>query len=1070
MRPARPPISAFLAGIGLLIWLSSSQRTPAQESQPASDPTLQTIALDGREFTLPVGFTLERAAGPPLVDRPITVGLDDRGRLYVGESSGTNDPVEKQLAAKPHRILRLEDRDGDGVYDHRTVYADRLMFPEGTLWHDGSLYVTAPPQIWKFTDTDDDGVADQREIWFDAKTLTGCANDLHGPYLGRDGYIYWCKGAFAEQTYERPGMTPFVTRAAHIFRRRADGQGPIEPVMTGGMDNPVDVAFLPSGERIFTTTFLVHPGGGQRDGLIHNVYGGIWGKDHDPIHQPAHRWTSPDLMPVLVHLGPAAPSGLHCFESSTFGPEFQHNLFAACFNLHQVTRHRLSPKGSTFEAQTTDFLTSPDLDFHPTDVLEDADGSLLVVNTGGWYKLCCPTSQLHKPDILGAIYRIRRADAARPADPWGREHDLLLARLGTDLKVEELDRLWTDPRHAFRKRLIAAYAALARGKPADLEATLAQLHSFARHHPRADVRRDVVWILAQSDAPSAGSLIRGFLDDPAESVRQAALNAASLLRLAIARDSIVPLLKQPSLPNRRAAAEALGRIGDGSVVPALLAAAALIDNDRMLDHALTYALIEIADATRTAEGLSDPSPRVQCIALVALDQIEGSHLSPNVLLKLLPQADPELNRTIWWILGRHPEWGDAVSRLLADQLAQAGSAAEADQILIDRLARFLTTPSVQNLVTSTLADAGSSAAQRRLVLQALARTRMEQPPTEWVEPLARLITSPIADESLTRNAIQAVAGFKPLLAAEPIQNALNAIAHDQEAPGPLRLAALATLGARLGALDRPTFDFLANLLNPDTPLSDRLTATDLLSQAQLSPELRADLARLLAQATSIELPRLLAAFKDLKDSELARTLLRSLEQSPGRFALAPGEIRERFANLPPDLRAAADSLAQSLDQSQAERAEKITRLLSELGPGDIRRGQRVFQSTKAACSSCHAVGYLGGRTGPDLSRIGDTRSERDLLEAIVEPSASFVRSYEPWIVATTTGQVHNGILVKDSADEVILTTAADTQVRIPRAEVEELRPGTVSVMPSGLDQQLTKQDLADLIAFLKASR
>ena len=53
----------------------------------------------------------------------------------------------------------------------------------------------------KFTDTNDDGVADKEEIWFDGKTLTGCANDLHGPYRGPDGWIYWSKGAFAKQEY-----------------------------------------------------------------------------------------------------------------------------------------------------------------------------------------------------------------------------------------------------------------------------------------------------------------------------------------------------------------------------------------------------------------------------------------------------------------------------------------------------------------------------------------------------------------------------------------------------------------------------------------------------------------------------------------------------------------------------------------------------------------------------------------------------------------------------------------------------------------------------------------------------
>src|SRR5690606_12488838 len=120
---------------------------------------------------------------------------------------------------RPHRVLRLRDTDGDGRFDESSVFADRMMFPEGVMYHQGSIYVAAPPQIWKLTDRDDDGVAEEREVWFDGKTLTGCANDLHGPYLGPDGWIYWCKGAFAEQTYEQPDGGSWTTRAAHIFRR-----------------------------------------------------------------------------------------------------------------------------------------------------------------------------------------------------------------------------------------------------------------------------------------------------------------------------------------------------------------------------------------------------------------------------------------------------------------------------------------------------------------------------------------------------------------------------------------------------------------------------------------------------------------------------------------------------------------------------------------------------------------------------------------------------------------------------------------------------------------------------------
>src|SRR3954464_6159530 len=308
---SRTGIAGMLAGLVIVV-------LAAPRAQPQPQP-------GGPSLSVPPGFVVERVAGPPLVNRPIVADFDDEGRLYVADSSGSNDKVDKQLEDRPHRIVRLEDTDGDGRFDKSVVFADRMMFPEGTMWLDGSLYVAAPPSIWKLTDTDGDGVADRREEWFQGKTLTGCANDLHGPYAGPDGWIYWCKGASAEQTYERPDGPPFVTRASHIFRRRLDGRGFVEPVMTGGMANPVGIAFTPGGERIFTTTVFQHPGGGHRDGLIHAVYGGVYGKVHAVIE--GHTRTGPDVMPVLTHLGPAAPCGLACYESGALGDELRGNLF-----------------------------------------------------------------------------------------------------------------------------------------------------------------------------------------------------------------------------------------------------------------------------------------------------------------------------------------------------------------------------------------------------------------------------------------------------------------------------------------------------------------------------------------------------------------------------------------------------------------------------------------------------------------------------------------------------------------------------------------------------------------------
>src|SRR5947209_5361632 len=136
----------------------------ASGTLPAGEPTapVNKVELNGHTFTLSAGFEIELVAGPPLVNRPIVADFDEQGRLYVADSSGSNENVELQLQKKPHRILRLEDTKGNGKFDQRTVFADQMMFPEGVLRHAGSVYVAAPPSIWKLTDTKGDGVADQR--------------------------------------------------------------------------------------------------------------------------------------------------------------------------------------------------------------------------------------------------------------------------------------------------------------------------------------------------------------------------------------------------------------------------------------------------------------------------------------------------------------------------------------------------------------------------------------------------------------------------------------------------------------------------------------------------------------------------------------------------------------------------------------------------------------------------------------------------------------------------------------------------------------------------------------------
>jgi putative membrane-bound dehydrogenase-like protein len=1016
----------------------------------------ESVSQPGPNLRVPPGFDVEQAAGPPLVDRPIVADFDEEGRLYVADSSGSNDRVDRQLAERPHRIVRLEDTDGDGRFDTSVVFADRMMLPEGTMWLDGSLYVAAPPSIWKLTDTDGDGVADQREEWFQGQTLTGCANDLHGPYLGPDGWIYWTKGAFAQQTYERAGTQALVTRAAHIFRRRPDDPT-IEVVMTGGMDNPVDVAFTPAGDRMLTATFVEHPQAGQRDGLLHAVYGGLYGKPHAVLD--GHTRTG-DLMPVMCQLGPAVPAGLTRYASRVFGADYRHSFFAAMFNLRKVTRHVLVPHGATFRTRDTDFLVSDDRDFHPTDVVEDADGSLLVIDTGPWYKLCCPTSQLAKPEVFGAIYRVRRTGAPRVNDPRGR-------RIAWDrIPPSEMTTLLADPRPAVVTRVLQAFAKAG----GDAVPALAG----ALRSRSADSRLNAVWALTRIEGPGARAAVRTRLDDRDEGVRRAAAYSAGLWRDSQALTALQDALTTGRPAVQRTAAEALGRIGDARSVAHLIAAAAA-PIDRVLEHSLTYAVIEIGDPrATTAAALVTRASRSKRTALIALDQMRGGRLAPEQVIPLLDSADSLLRTTAWWIARGHPEWGGVLEAFFRARITSRTLSAAERAELAEQLAAFTSQMAIQRLIAGMLVDGAQEA--RLVALGAMsaaaspalpAAARMKELPAPWASALARALSG---TDAVVRQALDVLRAIPAGGAATAgLDAALLGVARDANRPLEIRLDALSARPAA-ATLERDLFELVRTSLGPAVPAPGRARAAAVMERARLDRGQLLALAEVLGEASPLELPRLLQPFDRSADEEAGLAMLAALQRSKARSTLRAEMLRPRLAKYPPSVQRAGETLLAAIHAGEARQVDRLNEILAAAQGGDVARGQAVFNSSRAACSSCHAIGYLGGRIGPDLTRIGQVRSDRDLVEAIVFPNASFARGYEPVVVRTRTGLEHRGALRSDAPDEIVLTSATGRETQIPRWEIVAIDSDTTSLMPPGYAELLTREELADLVAFLKAAR
>jgi putative heme-binding domain-containing protein len=154
--------------------------------------------------------------------------------------------------------------------------------------------------------------------------------------------------------------------------------------------------------------------------------------------------------------------------------------------------------------------------------------------------------------------------------------------------------------------------------------------------------------------------------------------------------------------------------------------------------------------------------------------------------------------------------------------------------------------------------------------------------------------------------------------------------------------------------------------------------------------------------------------------------------------------------------------------------QRVKRLGTVINPqdilrlkGDPARGKQLFfKSAGLQCANCHKVNGTGSNVGPDLGQIGKKYTRAQILESILEPSKFIDPQYVSYVVGTTDGQLHTGLLVKKTDKEVVLRNAGDKETRIPAKRIEHMAPQKVSLMPEQLLRDLTAEQAADLVDYL----
>jgi putative heme-binding domain-containing protein len=134
--------------------------------------------------------------------------------------------------------------------------------------------------------------------------------------------------------------------------------------------------------------------------------------------------------------------------------------------------------------------------------------------------------------------------------------------------------------------------------------------------------------------------------------------------------------------------------------------------------------------------------------------------------------------------------------------------------------------------------------------------------------------------------------------------------------------------------------------------------------------------------------------------------------------------------------------------------------------GDAKHGETVFSREEVGCIKCHKVRDKGVDFGPALTEIGTKLGKDALLESILEPSAGVSFGFEAWQIELKSGDDAFGLIVSETVDEITLKDAKAIPMKIKKSDIKSRQQSKLSIMPAGLQQTMSTQDLVDLLEYL----
>ena len=1030
---------------------------PYNSETSAEAPPTAAEALES--LHLPAGFSATLFASEPEVQNPIAGTVDARGRVWVAENYTYAERSQRFDLRLRDRVVVLEDDDGDGVADKRTVFSDTLQMLSGIVVGQGGVWLMCPPQLLFIPDADGDLVPDgPAQVKLDGFHVAreNYHNFANGLSWGPDSWLYGRCGTSCPGELGLPGTAAEqrVPLRGGMWRFHPQ-RGVVEALIQGPM-NPWGHDWNAVGELFFINTVNGH--------LWHSIAGAHYVRPHSLDANPhsyewidthadhwhfdtGRSWTDSRDGAANDYGGGHAHVGMMIYQEPTWPQQYQQRLMTINMHGRRVNVDRLDAQGSGYVGRhQPDIFLSDDIWFRGMDLLPLPDGNVLLLDwsdtgechestgvhrsSGRIFKLIYKDASSDKNKVVVQSLAVRDdpltwAELQRTGSEWQarRARELLRAVVVRSAAQTTASRAGGDP---IASSLAAESWALAKEQLSKLlesdAAKPLRLRALWSLWAIDELKPEQLWALCDDrEAAMRTWAIRLLSDhwslDTTTGGRPAVTADWQETDTQIVAKLVAMASNEPEASVRLTMASTLQRMP--VIARAPLAAALMTHCEDTDDHNLPlmvwYGIMPLGRvATGAMEG--ELSHSAQLVELAA--------------------------KSTW------PRTRRLIARRLAEEL-------EVEPEVLEQLIAVAVQLQDRALATDIARGAAVGLAGRRQVTMPRGWRELQVLIGDGLESAAARTD----DTSELKNALNAL---NVLFGDGMTIDELKRVASDEAVSMDSRRAALCSL-----------VDSRADGL--------RELCLRLLKQRYLNEVAARGLATEVDDEVGMKLLASLRAFAPL-DRPAIISILASRENWGEQLlqAVAEGAI-DRSEISPFQARQLSSFRAQRLDEllakhwgqareTDAQRAEQIQALrklltASRLAEADRKQGRVLFDIN---CAGCHTLYGEGGKLAPDLTGAG--RGNLDyLLENIVDPSAVVTKEFRATVAMLVDGRVLTGLMTSRKRDVVTLATQEQT-LHVPVEDIAELKQSAVSTMPDGLLSQLSDLQILNLIAYLQSTQ